>query len=124
ESTFPCPDEQSQTLLQRVHELQLVYPFDQADGAHETVIEQASKRPMDNLALHLACQDLASKTFRSSCSDYGYECPDLATLIMKWPADINDWISALKANVPALRSCPDAYIAADSRLPIVRFDPV
>ena len=101
-----------------------MYPFNQAEGAYATVIEEASKRPMDDLALHLACQDLASKTFRSSCSDYGYECPDLATLIMKWPADINDWISAIKANVPALRSCPDAYIAADPRLPIVRFDPV
>lgn len=124
ESTFPCPDEQSQELLQRVHELQQVYPFDQADSGYAMVIERASKRPMDDLAFHLACKALASKTFRSRCSDYGYECPHPGDDIMDWPADINDWISALKANAPALRSCPDAYIAADPRLPIVRFDPV
>jgi TonB family protein len=123
ESTFPCPDEQSQELLQRVHELQ-VYPYDQADSGYAMVIERARKRPMDDLALHLACKALANKTFRSRCSDYGYECPHPGDDIVEWPADIDDWISALKANVPALRSCPDAYIAAGPRLPIVRFDPV
>jgi TonB family protein len=43
---------------------------------------------------------------------------------MEWPADINEWISELKTNVPALRSCPDAYIATDRKLPTVRFAPV
>ncbi len=43
---------------------------------------------------------------------------------MEWPAQINDWIPELKANVPILESCPDAYIQTDAKLPIVRVAPV
>ncbi len=124
EGTFPCPDEQSQELLQRVHELQHVHADAEAESGYAMVIERASKRPMDDLALRLACMALASKTFNSRCSDYGYECPHPGDDIMEWPADINDWIPALKANVPALTFCPDAYIAADPTLPIARRHPV
>lgn len=79
---------------------------------------------MDDLSLRSACVNLASRTFRTNCSDYGYECPDPGADLMEWPAKINEWIPALKANVPALRSCPDAFIRTDPKLPIVRAAPV
>lgn len=124
DNAFPCPDEQSRKLLQRLQELRQVYPFDQADDGYALIIERAKGRPMDDLALHGACNSLAQKTFRTKCSDYGYECPHPGDDIMEWPADINEWVSELKINVPALRSCPDAYIATDRKLPTVRFAPV
>lgn len=124
DSTFPCPDEQSRELMQHLEELQRVYPFDQAQAdGYARIIELASGRSMDDLALHGACNALAWKTFRTECSDYGYECPHPGDDIMEWPADINEWVSELKVNVPALKTCPDAYIAKDRKLPTLRFTP-
>ena len=78
---------------------------------------------MDDLPLRSACVNLASRTFRTNCSDYGYECPDPGSDFMEWPAQINGWIPELKTNVPALESCPDAYIRTDPKLPILRVVP-
>lgn len=78
---------------------------------------------MDDRILNLACSWLASRTFRTNCSDYGYKCPSAGAFITEWPAQINDWIPELIANVPALLSCPDTYIRDDPILPIVRVSP-
>ena len=121
---FPCPDEQSRQLLAEVRELNNVHPLSNAELGYARVIEQASRREMDDLPLYIACKSLASRTFRTNCSDYGYECPHPGSDIMEWPAQINDWIPELRANVPTLASCPDAYIRQDPKLPIVRFKPV
>ena len=61
--------------------------------------------------------------FRTNCSDYGYECPHPGADLKEWPAEINDWIPELRANVSALESCPDAYIRLDPKLPILRAAP-
>lgn len=124
ESTFPCPDEQSRELMQRLEELKRVYPFDQAQAdGYARIIELASGRSMDDLALHGACNALVRRIFQTECSDYGYECPHPGDDIIEWPADISRWVSTLKANVPALKACPDAYIATDRILPSVRVAP-
>ena len=120
---FPCPDEQSRELLAKVRELNSMHPLSRADSGYARVIEQASRRAMDDLPLRSACANLASRTFRTNCSDYGYECPHPGSDFMEWPAQMNDWIPELKANVPALESCPDAYIRTDPKLPIVRAAP-
>ena len=124
ELNFTCPDEQAHKLFERVQELAKVSPLDQAESGYAIVIQQAGRRSMDDLSLRLACKALATKTLRSKCSDYGYECPHPGSDLMEWPAQINHWIPTLKANVPALRSCPDAYIHEDPKLPIVRAIPV
>lgn len=120
---FPCPDELSRELFSSVRELNAVHPLSQAESGYARVIEQASSRPMDDLALRRACASLARRIFRTNCSDYGYECPDSGSDLFKWPAQINDWIPTLKANVSALRSCPEVYIREDPKLPIVRAAP-
>lgn len=79
---------------------------------------------MDDLAHRLACASLARRIFRTNCMGYGYACPRPGDDVWKWPADINESIPALQANVPALRSCPEAYIREDSKLPIARAVPV
>ena len=122
-SDFPCPDEQSRELYAKLQELNTLHPLSRAELGYSELIEQTSKRPMDDLTLHGACSWLASRTFRTNCSDYGYECPSAGALIMEWPAQINDWIPELKANVPALASCPDAYIRKNPKLPVVRVKP-
>ena len=121
---FPCPDEQSRELLAKVRELNSVHPLSRAESGYARVIEQASGRAMDDRPLRSACGSLASRTFRTNCADYGYECPHPGSDLMEWPADIYEWTSTLKANVPALRSCPDAFVRTDPKLPIVRFAPV
>ena len=121
---FPCPDEQSRELLYKVQELNSVHPLSDAESGYARVIEQASRRAMDDLPLRTACWNLASRTFRTNCSDYGYKCPHPGSDLMEWPAQINDSIPELRANVPALESCPDAYIRTDPKLPIVRYAPV
>lgn len=123
-SDFPCPDEQSLAMYARLQELNGLHPLSRAEPGYSELIELASKRPMDDLILHRACSWLASRTFRTNCSDYGYECPSAGALLMEWPAQINDWIPELRANVPALASCPDAYIRQDPKLPIRRSKPV
>ena len=123
-SDFPCPDERSREMYARLQELDGLHPLRRAEHGYSELIEQASKRPMDDLVLHRACFALASRTFRTNCSDYGYECPSPGALIMEWPAQINDWIPELRANVPALASCPDAYIREDLKLPVLRANPV
>ena len=122
-SDFPCPDEHSHELYARLQELNTVHPLSRAEHGYSELIEQASKRPMDDLILHSACSWLASRTFRTNCSDFGYECPTAGALIMEWPAQINDWIPELKANIPALASCPDTYIRKDPKLPVERVRP-
>ena len=123
-SDFPCPDELSRELYGRVQELNRLHPLSQAEPGYSTLIELASKRPMDDLSLRLACFSLARRTFRTKCSDYGYECPDPGADLIKWPAQINDWIPKLKANILALKSCPEAYIREDLKLPTVRVGPI
>ena len=120
---FPCPDEQSRELLAKVRELNNVHPLSRAESGYVHVIEQASRRAMDDLAILSACINLATRTFRTNCTDYGYECPGPGDDFMEWPAQINDWIPELRANVPVLESCPDAYIRTDPKLPIVRVAP-
>lgn len=122
-SDFPCPDEQSRKMYARIQELNALHPLSRAEHGYSELIEQASKRQMDDVIFHRACSWLASRTFRTDCSDYGYECPSAGALIMEWPAQINDWIPELKTNVPALESCPDAYIRRDPKLPIMRAVP-
>lgn len=123
-SDFPCPDELSRELYSKIKELNEVHPLLQAESGYARVIKQASARSMDDLALRLACASLARRTFRTNCSLYGYECPHPGDDLSEWPARINDWIPELKANVSALRSCPDAYVREDSKLPVVRATPV
>lgn len=118
---FPCPDKQSQELLTKVRELNNIHPLGRAEPGYARVIERASRRAMDDLPLRSACMNLASRTFRTNCADYGYECPHPGDDLMEWPAEINEWIPALKQNVPPLRSCPDSFISTDPKLPIVRF---
>lgn len=122
-SDFACPDEQSRELYARLLELNALHPLSRAEHGYSELIEQASKRRMDDLILHRACFWVASRTFRTNCPDYGYECPSAGALTMEWPARINDWIPELKTNVPALESCPDAYIRIDPKLPVVRAVP-
>ena len=119
---FLCPDEQSHEMYARLQELNNIHPLSLAEHGYSELIARASNRSMDDLILHRACSWLASRTFRTNCSDYGYECPG-HEMIMQWPAQINDWIPELRANVPALASCPDAYIRTDPKLPIVRAVP-
>jgi TonB family protein len=117
ESNFVCPDQHSIELLNSAQN-------SQSDSGYEMVIEQAVKRSMDDVALRIACASLARRTFRRNCSDYGYECPHPGSNPMEWPAQINDWVPQLKANVQALKHCPDGYIRGDPKLPIIRFVPV
>lgn len=123
-SDFLCPDEQSRELLAKVRELNNIHPLSRAASEYARVIEQAGRRAMDDLPLRSACVNLAGRTFRTNCSDYGYECPHPGDDLMEWPAEIYEWVPVLKANVPALASCPDAFIRTDPRLPIVRAAPV
>ena len=120
---FSCPDEQSRQLLAKARELDKVHPLSKAESGYARVIEQASRRAMDDLPLRSACRSLAIRTFRTNCAAYGYECPSPGALLMEWPAQINDWIPELKANAPALGSCPDAYIRTDPKLPVLRTKP-
>lgn len=122
-SDFPCPDEQSRELYARLQKLNVEHPLSRAETGYSELIEQSSKRPMDDVILHGACFWLANRTFRANCSDYGYECPSEAELNSTPPADINNWIPELKSNVPALAKCPDVYIRRDSTLPVARFSP-
>ena len=78
---------------------------------------------MDDLPLRAACTNLASRTFRTRCTDYGYECPVPGDDPLEWPAKISNWVAELRQNVAALESCPDAYIWTDPKLPIVRTIP-
>lgn len=123
-SDFPCPDERSREMHARLQELDALHPLSRAALGYSELIGQASERPMDDFILRGACFSLAGRTFRMNCSDYGYECPSPGVLIMEWPAQINDWISELRANVPALASCPDAYLRVDPKLPVLRARPV
>ena len=122
-SDFPCPDDLSLELYAKLQELNTLHPLSRAEPGYSNLIEQASKRSMDDLTLRSACFWLASRTFRTNCSDYGYECPGPGSNPIKWPAQINDWIPELRTNVPALELCPDAYIRTDPKLPIVRAAP-
>lgn len=122
-SNFPCPDEQSRELYSRLQELNALHPLSRAVPGYSELIKQASKRQMDDFIFHAACFRLADRTFRTNCTDYGYECPSPASDFLEWPAQMSDWIPELKANVVALESCPDAAIHRDPKLHIVRFRP-
>ncbi len=120
---FPCPDERSRELYARLQELNALHPLSRAVPEYSELIKQASKRQMDNFIFHAACYELAYRTFRTKCTDYGYECLSPASGFLDWPAQMSDWIPELKKNVAALESCPDAAIHRDPKLPIVRFHP-
>jgi len=62
-SDFPCPDELSRELYGKAQELNRLHPLSQAESGYVDLIELASDRPMDDLALRLACAGLARRTF-------------------------------------------------------------
>ena len=120
---FECPDSASDELVR----LAGLYGPDISYGTtidrFEYVIENAT-RPMDELALRIACYGLADHYFRTNCSDYGYECPHPGDELWVWPASMNNWIDKLKTQYPILRRCPEKSIYRDDRLPWLRGPPV
>ncbi len=123
ENDFECLDSAAEE-LKRVARLYGPHiSYGTTTDRYKHVIENAS-RPMDDVALGIACYSLADHYFRTNCSDYGYECPHPGSDLMEWPASMNTWIDKLKSQYPILRQCPEKSIYRDDKLPIVRVSPV
>ena len=87
------------------------------------VIERTHNDQANASTFPAACRGLCMRVFREDCEAYAYSCPPIGADIWSWPADIdNDAIYELKANVPALRHCPDVYLL-EVPLPMRRFEP-
>jgi TonB family protein len=123
ENDFECPDSAAEELTRvaRLHGPHISYGT--TTDRYRYVIESAS-RPMDDVALGIACYRLANHYFRTNCSDYGYACPHPGTDLTEWPASMNNWIDKLKSQYEILRQCPEKSIYRDDKLPIVRVLPV
>ena len=94
-----------------------------AKPKYAEIIERNRNDRASNSTFRRACRQLATRVFREECEDYGYICPPIGADIWKWPAEIDaDVVAELKANVPALRHCPDVYVL-EVPLPIRRFPP-
>jgi TonB family protein len=120
---FECPDSAANELTRVARLYGPHISYGTTTSRYKYVIENAS-RPMDDLALGIACYRLANHYFRTNCSDYGYECPHPGTDLMEWPASMNNWIDKLKSQYPILRQCPEKSIYRDDKLPTVRVLPV
>ncbi len=123
ENDFECPDSTAEELARaaRLYGPQISYGT--TTGRYKYVIENAT-RPMDDVALRIACYKLANHYFRTNCSDYGYECPHPGDELQEWPASMNNWIDKLKSQYPILRRCPEKSIYRDDKLPVFRVSPV
>ena len=123
ENTFECPDSAAEELTRVARLYGPHISYGTTTNRYKYVIENAS-RPMDDVALGIACYRLANHYFRTNCSDYGYECPHPGTDLMEWPASMNNWIDKLKSQYPVLRQCPEKSIYSDDKLPVLRVSPV
>ncbi len=123
ENDFECPDSAAEELTRVARLYGPHISYGKTSARYKYVIENAS-RPMDDVALGIACYGLANHYFRTNCSDYGYECPHPGTDLMEWPASMNRWIEKLKSQYPTLRQCPERSIYRDDKLPIVGVLPV
>ncbi len=123
ENDFECPDSAADELT-RVARLSGPHiSYGTTTDRYRYVIENAS-RPMDHVALGIACYRLANHYFRTNCSDYGYECPHPGTDLLEWPASMSNWIVKLKSQYEILRQCPEKSIYRDDKLPIISVLPI
>lgn len=120
---FACPDDYFRELYHELQALNSIRQLRTVETRYYELIARASKRPMDDITLFGACGQLAERTFKTHCSDYGYECPDTNAFNVRWPAQKSDWIPKLRENVPVLELCPDAYLPISPKLPIVGAEP-